>query len=337
VIATLILLTTLAQASAPAVNPQAKLKAKTLLGEGTRLYESGEFAPALEKFTQAYTEYASPKLLYNIAQTQRALGRLAEAMESLERFLLDPPDDSPEMTADAHTAMAEIQAKLGRLRIDCNTTRAEISVDGKMVGLAPLKDMLWAAPGKHQITARHPDMIPIVQDAEVAVGSIRNVELTLVSLAAQETGGIVPVDDKIGRSVANSEGRPSRLPASEVTVGETRNGDDGPRSHRVWTWVAGGTTVALVGAATVLSLATQSKFNSLNESCGSKSTGWPSAGCSESEISSVTGRRNTANVLWALSGAAAVTTGVLFFVEGRRVDVAPVVAGSPGLTARIGY
>jgi hypothetical protein len=41
-----------------------------------------------------------------------------------------------------------------------------------------------------------------------------------------------------------------------------------------------------------------------------------------------------ANVFWALAGTAAVTTGVLFFVEGRAVSVAPV-AGTGGTTGFI--
>lgn len=339
-IASLIVIATLAQAAAPSpVNPQAKARAKALLGEGTRLYDKGEFAPALEKFNQAYTEYASPKLLYNIGQTQRALGRFAEAMESLERFLLDPPEDSPEMTSDAHTAMAEIQAKLGRLRIECNVTRAEISVDGKMVGLAPLQDMLWAEPGRHQVTARHPDMIPVVQDVDVAVGSIRNVELILLSLAAP-ADPVVPAKHKVTegqRALAARDAQASTLPRPEAAVARLNSNDDASAHGHTWTWVAAGSTVALVGAATVLSIVMQSKYDSYNKSCGSLSGNWPASGCSESQISTVTDLRNAANVFWALSGAAAVGTGILFFVEGRRVDVAPIAAGSPGLTARMSY
>ena len=45
----------------------------------------------------------------------------------------------------------------------------------------------------------------------------------------------------------------------------------------------------------------------------------------------------TANVLWGLAGAAAVTTGILFFVEGRRVAVAPMAGGATGMLARVEF
>jgi hypothetical protein len=46
-----------------------------------------------------------------------------------------------------------------------------------------------------------------------------------------------------------------------------------------------------------------------------------------------------ANVFWALAGAAAVTTGVLFYFEGRPVSVAPVAGagGTTGFIAAVGY
>lgn len=331
-IASIILITTLAQAAAPAGNGEAKARAKTLLGEGTRFYDQGEFAPALEKFTQAYAEYASPKLLYNIAQTKRALGRLAEAMDAFEQFLLEPQDDTSEMIGDAHAAMAELQAKLGRLHIECAKPRVEVSLDGKVVGLTPLPDLLWAEPGKHQITARHADTIPVVEDVEVVVGRIRSVVLLVQPL--DSTPVATPPVARTGSSRLGLE-RAQTLGAD----GELAKRGDGPRGWwlgRRWTWIAGGSTVALAAAATVMSLSMQSKFDSLNSSCGSASgEDWP--GCSESDIGSVADRRNAANVLWALSGAAAVTTGILFFVEGRRVDVAPTVAGAWGLNARMSY
>lgn len=332
-IASLILLTTLAQAAAPTANSESKARAKALLGEGTRLYEQGEFAPALDKFNQAYAEYASPKLLYNIAQTKRALGRLAEAMDGFEHFLLGPPDDTSEMTADAHAAMAELQDKVGRLHIECAKSRVEISVDGKVVGLSPLPDLLWAEPGKHQITARHADTIPVVQDVEVAVGAIRTVVLQLQPRDSSAMG-LGPLGRRPGARASTN----LRQPLQAVPTADDRlpgRADTGWWLGRRWTWIAAGSTVVLVAAATVVGLSMKSKFDSLDQSCGSRSGS--TAGCSESDISAVTDRSNAANVLWALSGAAALTTGILFFVEGRRVDLAPTVAGAPGLTARMAY
>jgi hypothetical protein len=42
-------------------------------------------------------------------------------------------------------------------------------------------------------------------------------------------------------------------------------------------------------------------------------------------------------VFWGLTAAAAVTTGVLFYFEGRPVTVAPVAGGTTGLVVAVRY
>jgi hypothetical protein len=44
-----------------------------------------------------------------------------------------------------------------------------------------------------------------------------------------------------------------------------------------------------------------------------------------------------ANVFWGLAGAAAVTTGVLFYFEGQPVTVAPAAGGATGFIAAVRY
>jgi hypothetical protein len=79
----------------------------------------------------------------------------------------------------------------------------------------------------------------------------------------------------------------------------------------------------------------QSRFNSLDKSCGSSSG--KISGCSQGEIDSVSWRGTTANVLWGLTAAGAVTTGVLFYFEGKPVSAAPMAGGTTGFTAIVRY
>ena len=48
-------------------------------------------------------------------------------------------------------------------------------------------------------------------------------------------------------------------------------------------------------------------------------------------------RQTIANVFWGLTAAAAVTTGVVFYFEGRPVTVAPVAGGATGFIAAVRY
>jgi hypothetical protein len=324
--AAFIALATLAQMAPSQASPEAKAKAQVLLKEGARLYEKGDLAESLEKFNQAYAEYASPKLLYNIGQASRGLGRLAEAMEAFEHFLDQTPDAPADMIADANKSVSELRTKLGRLRLECTMPEADVTVDGRPVGKGPIAVLLWALPGKHQVTARHASASPAVEDVEVMIGSVHNVVLQLRPSAESPVAAAPPL--------ANVKVE-AALPPPEPEAAPPVAMDQGWWLGRKWTWVAGGSAVAFAGAAAIVGSIMQSKFDSLNRSCGSENPSFP--GCSDSEISSVKTRATTANVLWGLSGAALLTTGVLFFVEGHSIGVAPMAGQTMGLQARVAY
>jgi hypothetical protein len=284
--ASFVLLAFLAQTAAPTGSPEAKARAQALLKEGTKLYD-GSPGEALEKFKQAYAEYASPKLFFNIGLANRDLGRPVEAIESFERFLAEVKD-SPELT-EARKSVAELKTKVGSLLIECTTAGAEIGVDGKLVGLAPLANSVRVTPGNHHVTAKH------------------------------STGALVMED----------------LQARQAQAAPTAEADQGWWLGRKWTWVAAGSTIVFTGAAAIFGVRMQSRFDSLHNSCGS--TSQSTVACSKSDIDSVTGLKNTANIFWGLAGAAVVTTGILFFVEGRSVTVAPLAGRATGLLASVRY
>lgn len=84
----------------------------------------------------------------------------------------------------------------------------------------------------------------------------------------------------------------------------------GGRKGRFWTWIAAGSAGALAVGALVVGLNAQSKYDDLESRCA------PS--CTASEVDSVKTRATVADVLWGLTAAAAITAGVLFFVEQPR-------------------
>ena len=163
-LATLVVLALLAQSAHPTATPEAKAKAQQLLKEGAQFYENGGLAEALEKFNQAYKEYASPKLLFNIGQASRDLGRLAEAMDAFEQFVAEATDAPEDMTTEAKKSIDELVPKLGRLRIQCATPGTEISVDGKQVNTPKLQRLIWVIPGGHQVTGKNPNTSPAVEN-----------------------------------------------------------------------------------------------------------------------------------------------------------------------------
>jgi hypothetical protein len=318
----LVFLALLAQAGTPASDPDAKARAQVILKEGTQLYQQGAFADALERFEQAYSVFPSPKLFFNIGQANRELGRPVEAVEAFEKFLAQAGDASPELLAEAKRSVEELAPKIGRLLIDCGVADAEITVDGKAVGRTPLPDLIRVMPGKHQVTATHPNAMPAIENVVVKVGTVETVGMRLRLLVEPTPAARAPL--------------PVPSPGLDLQAAQVSPESHGWWLGRKWTWVAAGSTLVFAGVASVAGWSMQSKFDDLRKSCG-KAAGGNWTGCSSGDISSLDAWKNTANVFWGLSAAAAVATGVLFFVEGHDVTVAPIAGDTTGFLASMKY
>jgi hypothetical protein len=304
-----LVLLTLAQASTTGTNAQDRTKAQGLLAEGAALYEHGDYLGALDRFNAAYGAYPSSKIWFNIGQANRLLGRPLEARDAYQRFLDEVPNAAPEDKTDAQAFLESLQKWLGELTILCDTAGADLSLDGKHLGRSPLPAPVWATPGHHQVTATKVGDCPMVENVEVVSG-------------AKSTVGLRPAH---GPLLANS---------SRVDLGQNAK-TDGWWLGRKWTWVAAGSTLVLTGAAAIVGYTMKSRFDDLKNSCGRGSPN--QLGCSQSDLDSLSTRKLTANILWGAAGAAAVATGVLFFVEGRPVAVAPMVGQTTGMLARVEF
>jgi tetratricopeptide (TPR) repeat protein len=216
---------------------QAKSRAQLLLTEGTAAYGRGDYAAALDKFTAAYKIFPSPKLWFNIGQANRDLGRPVEAVAAFDRFLDDAGNAPPETLAEARRSAAELKTKLGQIKVTLANDGAEITVDGKPVGSAPLGQMIWTTPGRHQVAVQQQGFSPAIEDVVVAAGKVAAIDIALR-----------PIDL-----------RPANATAGGALVGGGAAAGDAERKpiyRRAWFWVAAAAVVA-AGAATAIILATR--------------------------------------------------------------------------------
>ena len=189
-IATLVLALSLAQPAAATATTSDKVAARALLREGTRLFDKGQHEAALERFTRAHALYPSPKLLYNIAQANRELGRKVEALAAFEGFLAQVEKPPARLAAEVRRSVAELQAQLAELQIRVDVTGAELQLDGKPLGLAPLPDSVWVTPGAHEIAARKHGFLPARKAIEARAGGVEQLAITLSPLT--RVGGVGP-------------------------------------------------------------------------------------------------------------------------------------------------
>jgi tetratricopeptide (TPR) repeat protein len=289
---------------------------------GALAFNLGHYAEAVVEYEAAYRAVPDPVFLYNVGQAYRLSGNNEKAVIAYKSYLRTAPWDAPNRAqVERHIAELEpgsltpdLRARSARLTIEADIEGAEIEIDGRAVGITPLPSPVWVFPGKHRVAMLQANTTIAVEDAEGTPGVTQKVVIH-------------------GRSTAE----PARSPAIETARGlqASTPPDRGWWLGRKWTWVAAGTTVAFTGTAAVFGLAMRSKFDNLNKSCGSASNS--TVACSSNQIDSAVTLKNTANIFWSLAGAAAVTTGVVFFIEGRPTTVTPMAGQATGFLASMRY
>ena len=110
---------TVAKALAPAVQRLVHdgpiERAKDLFAQGSKHYELGEFAAALELYKRAYRIKALPAFLFNMAQCHRKLGQHKDAIAMYQSYLVGVPNAPNKalvesLIAESTTALAQEQA-----------------------------------------------------------------------------------------------------------------------------------------------------------------------------------------------------------------------------------
>lgn len=79
---------------------------------GLALYQQKDFAGAVVEMSAAYDERQLPRLLLNIGQAYRKLGKAREALIYYERYLKADPDAPPTLQAEIRSYIAQSQALL---------------------------------------------------------------------------------------------------------------------------------------------------------------------------------------------------------------------------------
>ncbi|MDB4996032.1 MAG: Thiol-disulfide isomerase [Myxococcaceae bacterium] len=142
--------------SASAQDDATTKAARARFQEGVDFYDKKNYESARAAFLQAYALRKHPAVLLNLAQSCLRSGHAAEAVRYFQQFLRESATITPAQRTDAESGIAEARGKLGRLEISAPTA-AEITVDGAVVGNAPLPEAVDVEPGSHTIKARMTD------------------------------------------------------------------------------------------------------------------------------------------------------------------------------------
>ncbi len=278
--------------SAP-LSPEVLKEAGERYARGLALYGDGEFLLALVEFERAYQLSNNYKVLYNIGQVRIQLGRYAKAKEALEQFLKEGGSTvSAERTQAVNKDLAALAERTASLNVQTEEG-ADISLDGKVIGTAPLPAALIVDAGEHNLVVHKSGYYDDAQSVTLAGHDQLELKVALK---------LVPVTTQITRVETRSTQVPSTPPRTAM-------------------WVAWGTTGALAATAGIVGYLGASKANDLSSLRNDKTA----------TRDQLDGARNSARTLFAVSdittGLAVVSGGVALYLTFKHPKEKPPSAG----------
>ncbi|WP_437864089.1 PEGA domain-containing protein [Sorangium sp. So ce363] len=149
---------------------------------------------ASRKYVEAEAELQSAwelnptfDVAYNLGNTKYQLKKYREAAEHLSFALRNWPlvKTVAKLKPTAEQRLAESRAQVGALRVTVSAAGAEVLVDGKAVGRAPLEGEVFVEPGEHRVEARLEGYAPVSQTVKSAKGETTDAGLAMVPVKSE--------------------------------------------------------------------------------------------------------------------------------------------------------
>jgi hypothetical protein len=166
------------RASETAGDAESKAAAHVHFDKGLAASNEQRFGEAEGEFEKAYQLWPDFRVLYNIGKVRVALGRAAEAVDAFEAYLAKGGDQIPDdRRQEVRDAIAVALARVAAVTIHVSPDGAELRVDGRLVGVAPLAGPLRVTEGKHTVEALLPSRPVELREIDVPGASTLDVAL----------------------------------------------------------------------------------------------------------------------------------------------------------------
>lgn len=141
--------------AAPAPHDAFKDTARELFDRAVKAMEEQRWEDCRASFLAALNIHQSYQIAGNLAFCETKLGRVTDAAEHAALSLREMPADAPpDRKAGAEAVFKEVRPKVAELSIRVSKPDAEVFVDGRSMGRAPLAAAVFVEAGDHKLEAR---------------------------------------------------------------------------------------------------------------------------------------------------------------------------------------
>lgn len=175
------ILIALASAARAADAPTPEAQAEELMRQGLELRRQGQNGPALELLERAQALAPSARALAQVGSAEFALQRWVDAETHLEQALSmrSPWIETPRNRDMLEKTLADTRRHIGRIELR-GTVGAQVSVDGKAVGVLPLSATVHVPAGQVHIAATAAAHQEFEKTVTVAAGEEATVSIELL-------------------------------------------------------------------------------------------------------------------------------------------------------------
>jgi tetratricopeptide (TPR) repeat protein len=168
---------------APQAPPKAVDSADKLFDEAAAAFTAGRYAEAETKLEQVWTLKQTYDVAGNLGVVQAKRGKYPQAAEHLAWALQHFPLTEPAKARRGFEGELEkARAQSGTLRIQVSIDGAEVSVNGRKVGVTPIAGEVFVEPGPVSVTAQRDGYALAQQSVTVAKGEARDVSVVLAPI-----------------------------------------------------------------------------------------------------------------------------------------------------------
>jgi hypothetical protein len=161
--------------SAAPVRESLSGEAAAKFDEGSRLYRTSAYGPAREAFLASFAKSGDPRILFNVAVCDKALGRYARAIATLRRSLAGADRPLPaDYTQKAAEAIATLSRYVAFVTVEVDAS-ATTTVDGDKLQENPVP----LETGAHTLVAAKDGFETASKTITVKAGETARVELVL--------------------------------------------------------------------------------------------------------------------------------------------------------------
>ncbi|MFH2006512.1 MAG: tetratricopeptide repeat protein [bacterium] len=181
IIALCVTLAAVALGSPPAhAQSAAENRAKAQSKQALKYYLKGQFEEAAKLYKRAYATHPAAKHLYNIGLCYYKLGRYGLALTFLERFRRKAPAGiNPAYLRGSKKRIQEIKRITRLITIRVSEAGANVSVDGRVPVVTPLKGSLRLRNGRHTLLVTKTGFLTTQLTFQVGPGSPSVVSVTM--------------------------------------------------------------------------------------------------------------------------------------------------------------